>query len=203
VAPPLKTLTQYRKEATRVGACLEHPSRGRISRHVYQLKYGPLPPNVHVLHRCDNPSCINFRHLFTGSHTDNMRDAARKGRHVSSDPEQRRRFGKEAEKLWADLELAKKRRKAINKALKTKWAIDPQFRKNVSKGVSENLKKLWKDPAYRAKMVTAQKASAARRRGESAQRFRALWQNPVWRKNRIAWLKSVDNPNRRRRLVNP
>src|SRR6187431_2053189 len=28
----------------------------------------------HVLHRCDNPLCCNPRHLFVGSHSDNIAD---------------------------------------------------------------------------------------------------------------------------------
>ena len=41
---------------------------------------GPIPDGMEVLHRCDNPPCINVDHLFIGTHRDNMKDMAAKGR---------------------------------------------------------------------------------------------------------------------------
>jgi hypothetical protein len=48
----------------------------------YEVSIGPIPEGMFVLHRCDNPRCINPSHLFAGTQLDNVRDAMAKKRHV-------------------------------------------------------------------------------------------------------------------------
>lgn len=40
----------------------------------WELRYGAIPKEMSVLHRCHTPACVNPDHLYLGDHYQNMQD---------------------------------------------------------------------------------------------------------------------------------
>jgi hypothetical protein len=54
----------------------------RIHRYIYEECFGVIAPGLVVIHKCDNPHCINPEHLTIGTQGENVYDAVRKGRNA-------------------------------------------------------------------------------------------------------------------------
>lgn len=54
-------------------------------RRAWELEHGlPIPKGMCILHKCDNPPCVEPTHLFLGTRKDNVEDMDRKGRRGKS-----------------------------------------------------------------------------------------------------------------------
>ena len=89
------SLTVLLRKAKTTSQCVEWDGHrdedgyGRLSvdgrmmsshREAWVRTFGPIPEGLCVLHKCDNPPCVNPEHLFLGTHQENMRDRDQKGR---------------------------------------------------------------------------------------------------------------------------
>ncbi len=79
-----KRFTQYGQVTVQVAG---GKHREGAHRYAYRHLVGPIPDDMHVLHRCDIPNCVNPAHLFLGTDSDNTQDRLSKGRgHGATSP---------------------------------------------------------------------------------------------------------------------
>lgn len=54
----------------------------RTHRLAYLFRYGVIPEGKSILHKCNNPSCVNWDHLYAGDHDQNMQDRKSAGNYL-------------------------------------------------------------------------------------------------------------------------
>jgi len=55
----------------------------RAHRFSYLMHKGKIPSGKIVMHDCDNPLCVNPKHLTAGTQSQNIKDSVKRGRHQS------------------------------------------------------------------------------------------------------------------------
>lgn len=53
-----------------------------VHRFSYEHHKGPIPEGMVIMHKCDNPRCVNPDHLEAGTQSQNIKDAFARGRKV-------------------------------------------------------------------------------------------------------------------------
>lgn len=53
----------------------------KAHRYSYEIHFGQIPNNLIICHKCDNPGCVNPKHIYAGTHSDNAKDKIDKIRH--------------------------------------------------------------------------------------------------------------------------
>lgn len=72
-----RDINGYGRLSNRLGRSGSPERANRVS---YEMFFGVIPAGMSVCHKCDNPECTNPKHLFLGTHKENMQDCGRKGR---------------------------------------------------------------------------------------------------------------------------
>lgn len=99
------------------------------------LANGLIPNGASILHRCDNPGCCNPRHLYVGTHQQNMADMKARGRRLGIGHSEETRLKIKIGRAKNPPKQTEEGRRSRSEALKRRWA-DPEWRARFSSRMS-------------------------------------------------------------------
>jgi len=102
----------------------------------WMLTSGPISNGLYVCHKCDVRGCCNPRHLFLGTHIDNMQDAIDKGR-LWDNPEYRHRVIQGIRRAMSKEEYRRKK----SKEMVERWKA-PQWQEKMASIMSKTMAKV-------------------------------------------------------------
>lgn len=71
------------KDSNGYGLINLYGKNDRVHRVAWRYPNYIIPEGMEICHSCDNPACCNPKHLFLGTHKENMDDMNAKGRNVN------------------------------------------------------------------------------------------------------------------------
>lgn len=96
----------------------------------YLLFKGRIPKGLCVCHSCDNRSCVNPKHLWLGTRSDNMTDMVKKGRKPLIDGE-RNKMSKLTEEQILYIRSSLKKPRALARELGVAFQTISKIRRNI------------------------------------------------------------------------
>lgn len=96
------------------------------------MQNGQIPQGKHILHSCDQPLCVNWRHLRPGTNQDNIDDKVRRGRCPSEQPRKQGERHHSA-KLTVEAVQEIRRSNSSGRDLAKRFGVSPATVTNVRK----------------------------------------------------------------------
>jgi hypothetical protein len=111
----------------------------------YELYVGEFDQALYILHKCDNPPCVNPSHLYPGTNQDNMDDANNRGRakHMYMSGE----FAPASKLTWEQVQQIRASTEP-GIVLARKYSVSNTSITNIRKG------KTWKTPGVKVSVTT-------------------------------------------------
>lgn len=102
-------------------------SKGKmVSAHRFSYEHhkGTIPEGISVLHRCNNPACVNPEHLYLGDHKQNMKDRLMSGNYPRGEEHPNSKF-------TDDVVAMVRSESGTNKAISQKYGVSVTQVRNI------------------------------------------------------------------------